>query len=107
LKRALRAKGVRLRNPLVDTESLGRLWLHERDGHLQRRLALGDLAASLGLPAERPHDSLGDALTTGQVFIALAAHLEALGTETVGSLARSAERVDAVRVFQDPVRHDR
>jgi DNA polymerase-3 subunit epsilon len=106
LKRALRAKGLRLRAPVVDTESLGRLWLHERDGRLRRWLSLGDLASALGLPAERLHDSLGDALTTAQVFIALAAHLDAIRPETVSSLVRASETVDAVRTFQDPVRHD-
>ena len=107
LRRALRQKGLRLRNPFVDTEVLGRLWLHERDGGLQRRLSLADLASALGLPAERPHDSLGDALTTGQVFIALAAHLDAIRPETVGGLARASQKVDAVRIFQDPLPHDR
>jgi DNA polymerase III subunit epsilon len=107
LKRALREKGLRLRNPFVDTELLGRLWLHERDGGLHRRLSLGDLASALGLPAEHPHDSLGDALTTAQVFIAIATHLDAVRPETVGSLVRVSHRVDAVRVFQDPLSHDR
>ncbi len=107
LKRALREKGLRLRNPFVDTELLGRLWLHERDGGLHRRLSLGDLASALGLPAEHPHDSLGDALTTAQVFIALATHLDAARPETVGGLVRGSHRVDAVRVFQDPLHHDR
>lgn len=106
LKRALRAKGLRLRNPFVDTELLGRLWLHERDGRLRRRISLGDLASELRLPAERPHDSLGDALTTGQIFIALATHLEALHPETVSSLVRASNRVDAIRRFQDPLPHD-
>ncbi len=32
LGRALRAQGLRLRGPIVDTEVLGRLWLHDRDG---------------------------------------------------------------------------
>ena len=106
LRQALRDKGLRLRNPLVDTEVLGQLWLHERDGHLPRRLSLGDLASALRLPAERPHNSLGDALTTAQVFIALATHLDALRPETVSSLTRASDRVDAVRVFQDPLRHE-
>lgn len=106
LRQALREKGVRLRNPFVDTEVLGRLWLHERDGHLRRRLSLGALAAALGLPAERSHDSLSDALTTAQVFIALATHLDAMHPETVSSLVRASSRVDAVRMFEDPLRYD-
>ena len=106
LRHALHEKGVRLRGPFVDTEVLGRLWLHERDGHLRRTLSLSDLASALGLPAERPHDSLGDALTTAQVFIALATHLDAMHPETVSTLVHACNRVDAVRMFQDPLRHD-
>ena len=99
LRTALRKIGVRFRGPVVDTEVLGRLWLHERDGELKRRLALGELADALGLPADRPHDALGDALTTAQLFIALATHLDAVRRETVGSLARARRRVDTVRMF--------
>lgn len=106
LRQALRHKGMRLRNPFVDTEVLGRLWLYERDGRLHRRLPLADLASAIQLPAERPHDSLGDALTTAQVFIALATHLDAMRPETVSTLVRASTRVDAVRTFQDPLRHD-
>ena len=103
LKRALREKGLRVRRSFADTEMLGRLWLHERDGKLPRRLALGDLAASLSLPAERPHDALGDALTTAQVFVALATHLDELHPENVGSLARADRRLDAIRTFHHPL----
>ncbi|MBV8734219.1 MAG: hypothetical protein JO120_05505, partial [Solirubrobacterales bacterium] len=103
---ALRETGLRLRNRFVDTEWLGRLWLHERDGRLRGRLSLGDLASALGLPADRPHDSLGDALTTAQAFLALATHLDALASETVSSLVRASDRVDAIRMFQDPLRYD-
>jgi DNA polymerase-3 subunit epsilon len=100
LGRALAALGGRLRGPIVDTEVLGRLWLHERDGELRRRIPLGELAAALGLPAERPHHALGDALTTAQVFIALASHLEARHPETVGSLARAGDRLASVRAYE-------
>jgi DNA polymerase III subunit epsilon len=99
LGRALREQGMRLRGAVVDTEVLGCLWLHERDGGLRRRLALGDLANALRLPAERPHEALGDALTTAQVFIALAAHLDALHAETVGSLVHAGRRLDRLRLF--------
>jgi DNA polymerase-3 subunit epsilon len=99
LGRAMRAQGLRLRNPIADTEVLGRLWLHERDGELLSWLPLAELAAALGLPAERPHHALGDALTTAQAFIALASHLEASHRETVGSLCHARRRLDAVRMF--------
>jgi DNA polymerase-3 subunit epsilon len=97
---AVRAMGARLRGPIADTEALGRLWLYKREGTLRRRLALGQLAAELGLPADGAHDALGDALTTAQVFIALCAHLDQAGAETVGSLTRASRRLDSVRTFQ-------
>jgi DNA polymerase-3 subunit epsilon len=100
LKRALGQAGVRLRGPVVDTEVLGRLWMYEREGHLRRRLGLSELAAALGLPLERPHDALADALTTAQAFIALAAHLSTRRPETVGSLSAAQDRLDAMRMFQ-------
>jgi DNA polymerase-3 subunit epsilon len=39
-----------------------------------------------------PHDALGDALTTAQVFIALATHLDARRPATVRSLTAAATR---------------
>lgn len=96
-----RALGFRLRAPIVDTEVLGRLWLFEREGRLRRRLSLGELAAALGLPAERPHDALADALTTAQAFIALASHLDALRPQTVGSLTSAQRGVDSIALFED------
>jgi DNA polymerase-3 subunit epsilon len=101
LKGALRGQGLRMRGRVIDTEVLGRLWLHERDGHMPRRLGLGELAAALGLPVDRPHDALADALTTAQVFIALASHLGALHPQTVASLAKARHRLDAILMFQD------
>jgi DNA polymerase-3 subunit epsilon len=100
LGRALRRRRLRLRGPVIDTEALGRIWLHGRDGRLRRHLGLGELAEALGLPAERPHDALGDALTTAQVFIALAAHLDSEQPETVGTLAAAERRLEAIRMFQ-------
>lgn len=77
----------RLRLPQdADTEVLGRLWLRLRDGVSPARLPLARLATALGQPAEDPHHALGDALTTGKAFIALASHLERAGYETVGAL---------------------
>jgi DNA polymerase-3 subunit epsilon len=96
-----RALGFRLRAPIVDTEALGRLWLFEREGRLRSRLSLGELAAALGLPAEHPHDALGDALTTAQAFIALASHLDVRRPQTVGSLTRARRGVDSIALFED------
>jgi DNA polymerase-3 subunit epsilon len=99
LGRALQEQGLRLRGPIVDTEVLGRLWLHERDGQTPEWLSLGNLAAALGLPAERPHDALGDALTTAQVFLALATHFDARRPETVGDLTNAQRRLGSSAAF--------
>jgi DNA polymerase III subunit epsilon len=93
LGRAFAPLGIRLREPVLDTYELGRLLA------LARRepsppTSLGALAVSLGLPIHRPHHALGDALTTAQVFVALATHLNAFSTETVRSLARAKTRLD-------------
>jgi len=93
LGRALRARGTRLRGPVVDTSVLGRLWLSERDGAVPPALPLAGLARALALPIHRPHSAAGDALTTAQAFIALAAHLDSLGGETVRSLAAAQQRL--------------
>jgi DNA polymerase-3 subunit epsilon len=99
LRPALRTRGARLHRRVIDTVALGRLWLHERDGHAPRTLALGDLARELALPVHRPHTAAGDALTTAQAFIALATHLDALGGETVRSLAAAQRRLDTGRLY--------
>ncbi len=91
LGRALRRQGARLRGPVLDTFEMGRLLALERKAPAPSRL-LGELATSLNLPVHRPHHALGDALTTAQVFLALATHLEEFGSETVESLARASER---------------
>jgi DNA polymerase-3 subunit epsilon len=99
LRRALKRVGVRMRNPLIDTAVLGALWLSERDEVPPRRLALAELAETLGLPSHRPHEALGDALTTAQVFLALATHLDAIHPETVGSLVKAPGRLRTVRLY--------
>ena len=99
LGRALSEAGLRLRGPIADTEVLGRLWLHEHEQRLRGHVGLAELAHALGLPADRPHDALGDALTTAQVFLALASHLDAAHPETVGSLTRAERRLAGVRLF--------
>ena len=85
LGRELRRRRLRLPDD-ADTEVLGRLWLRLRDGVAPAGLPLARLAAVLNQPAEDPHHALGDALTTGKAFIALASHLEDAGYATVGAL---------------------
>ncbi len=77
---------------MADTEAMGRLWLAERDGRVPAHLGLAELAAELGLPSHRPHDATGDALTTAQVFIALAALLSGAEPQTVRSLLKADSR---------------
>jgi DNA polymerase III subunit epsilon len=105
LRAALEDRGVQLENPVVDTASLGvelRRLRGEpplgRNGDQPARVAVSSpglavLARSLGLPVHRPHHAEGDALTTAQVFIALASHLEAFSDPlTVGALVRISEQ---------------
>ena len=80
LSAALEAHGAALRGPILDTAAMA--------APRTAPTGLSDLARSLNLPVHRPHHADGDALTTAQVFIALATHLEAAGDASVGSLRR-------------------
>jgi DNA polymerase III subunit epsilon len=62
------------------------------------------LAEELGLPAHRSHEADGDALTTAQVFLALATHLEAHGRGSVRALATAHWQVRAWRLWHGPGR---
>jgi DNA polymerase-3 subunit epsilon len=53
-------------------------------------LRLADLARAYGLPVHPEHDPLHDALTTAQLFLALATRLERHGRGTLGALRRIA-----------------
>jgi DNA polymerase-3 subunit epsilon len=55
-------------------------------------LRLAELASAHGLPAHPEHDPLHDALTTAQLFLALATQLERHGRGTLGALRRVAGR---------------
>jgi DNA polymerase III subunit epsilon len=99
LRPVLQAEGLSLRNPVVDTAALAqelhRLRAEESIEFLPEGLdedsspGLNALARSLGLPSHRPHHADGDALTTAQVFLALATHLAAFDDPlTLGSLLR-------------------
>ena len=88
----------RLRMPAAaDTEALGRLWLRERDGISPAGISLSRLARTLNQQAEPPHHALGDALTTAQAFISLAAHLDSRAPQTVGSLIAAPELLSGLR----------
>lgn len=88
LGRALRERGEELGSPVVDTARLAETVL----GAGEHGPALDDVASRLGLPVHRRHHAEGDALTTAQVFLALARRLEDRGTQTVRSLARGGRR---------------
>jgi DNA polymerase III subunit epsilon len=94
---ALDSRGLALRNPVIDTAALAEELrrLRRQPPLAQEREpepgpvsspGLSRVARSLGLPVHRPHHADGDALTTAQVFLALATHLEEFGEVTVGSL---------------------
>jgi len=97
LCRAFASQGFRLRSPILDTCELGQLLALLRHQPPAPR-ALDELARSLNLPVHRQHHALGDALTTAQVFLALATHLEEFNPETVQSLARANQRHRTHRV---------
>jgi DNA polymerase III subunit epsilon len=100
LRAALEPRGLRLRNPVVDTANLAvelsrlRRERPPRNGEAAPPAVpvtspgLGDLARWLGLPVHRPHHADGDALTTAQAFLALATHLEAFHPITLETLVR-------------------
>jgi DNA polymerase-3 subunit epsilon len=90
----------RLRMPAAaDTEVIGRLWLRQHRSRAPAAVSLSMLAQALTLPAEPPHHALGDALTTAQVFVALASHLERTEPESVGTLLHAEDRLASARRF--------
>jgi DNA polymerase-3 subunit epsilon len=91
LGQAFVRQGIRLREPVIDTYELGQLLAFERKEPPAAR-TLDELARSLALPVHQQHHALGDALTTAQVFITLATHLDNFRSETVRSLARAKQR---------------
>lgn len=103
LRPALEREGLSLRNPIVDTAALAQALRRQRaeqsieflpeDLEANSTPGLTALAHSLGLPTHRPHHAEGDALTTAQAFIALAAHLERFEDPlTLGWLQRASGR---------------
>lgn len=71
---AFRGHGLRLRGDAIDTAQLAEAVLGPDPAG--DPLPLSAVASRLGLPVHRPHHADGDALTTAQVFIALASRLE-------------------------------
>jgi DNA polymerase-3 subunit epsilon len=92
LSAAFGLAGVRLQVPVLDTEALVRSAMDSEVFAADRAVALSDAAASVGLPVHHPHTAEGDALTTAQLFLALASRLDRVEPQTVGSLARISKR---------------
>ena len=90
LNRALRVARLTVSEPILDTSAIAEHVL-AGDASGQRGVQLGAAAEALGLPVHRPHRADGDALTTAQVFLALANRLDGGEPQTVGSLARLSE----------------
>jgi DNA polymerase III subunit epsilon len=88
LAAALKRAGLRLAEPVLDTSVLARQVLAPEDPGDTRAPLLGDLARTFGLPVHSPHIAEGDALTTAQLFLAVATHLDRVEPQTLGSLAR-------------------
>ena len=62
--------------------------------------ALGSIAEAVGVPAEHPHHALSDALTTAQVLLALATHLDTIRPQTVGSLASAGNTLATMKMYR-------
>jgi DNA polymerase-3 subunit epsilon len=78
-----------LDGPVIDTMALGPAVLAGRGIPCPESPSLEFLARALGLPVHRPHHADGDALTTAQVFIALASLFDRERDPTIGELARA------------------
>ena len=90
LSAALRRRGLELRNPIVDTAALA-AELGRRTGRFGSGRApsgLSELARAFRLPVHRPHHAEGDALTSAQLFLALATHLDRVEPLTLGTMLK-------------------
>jgi|SoimicmetaTmtHAB_FD_contig_31_27579911_length_838_multi_3_in_0_out_0_2 DNA polymerase III subunit epsilon len=87
--------GLRLCAPVLDTAVLA-AWVRPRAAAEGDRSwspaeispGLSEAASAFGLPIHRLHEAGGEALTTAQLFMALASHLDQVHPQSVGSLAR-------------------
>jgi DNA polymerase III subunit epsilon len=98
----LKKAGCPVPRRIVDTAVLWRLLSIERGARDPGTCSLSTIAAELGLPAHRPHEAEGDALTAAQVFLAMATHLEARGHGTVRALTRARWTLRAWQLWHGP-----
>jgi DNA polymerase III subunit epsilon len=94
--------GCPLPRRIVDTAVLWRLLSIERGARDPGTCSLSTIAAALGLPAHRPHQAEGDALTAAQVFLAMATHLEGRGHGTVRAMTRARWTLRAWQLWHGP-----
>ena len=95
LSAVLERTGLRLCGQVLDTAVLA-AWVPPRtpaEGDRSWSPAeispgLSEAASAIGLPVHRPHEAGGEALTTAQLFMALASKLDRVHPQSVGSLAR-------------------
>ena len=99
LRPPLRALGFALARRIVDTAVLWRVLCIARGEGDPGWCTLSAIAGALQLPAHRPHVAEGDALTTAQVFLALATHLEALGLGALREMTNAAHRITTHATF--------
>jgi DNA polymerase-3 subunit epsilon len=89
LGHALAEHGHTFDGSVIDTTTLGGVVLARRGIECPESPSLEFLARALGLPVHRPHHADGDALTTAQVFIALASLFDREREPTIGDLTRA------------------
>lgn len=94
--------GESLPRRIVDTAVLWRLLCLDRGEPDPGWCGLSAVAAALSLPSHRPHEAEGDALTTAQVFLALATHLERHGRVSARALAGAERQVRGWRLWHRP-----
>jgi DNA polymerase-3 subunit epsilon len=95
LSAVFQGAGLRLHGQALDTAALA-AWVPPHaptDGDRPWSPAdispgLSEAASAIGLPVHRPQEASGEALTTAQLFMALASKLERVHLQSVGSLAR-------------------
>jgi DNA polymerase-3 subunit epsilon len=89
LREPLRALGLRIREPVLDTDRLAHALFSDLGAD---PVGLTSLARRLKLPVYTQHDARGDALTTAQVFLALASKLDQRSPQTIRSLVDAGSR---------------